>query len=62
MLFRSADYIDFDVYDRYRLPPGASFAGPSIIEERESTTIVDAQGRVEVDRQGTLVITLPETK
>ena len=23
---------------------------------------VDAQGRVEVDRQGTLVITLPETK
>src|SRR4029077_8437804 len=25
------------VYDRYRLGPGAAFAGPAIVEEREST-------------------------
>lgn len=54
------DYIEHTVYDRYRLPSGATLAGPAIIEERESTTIIGAGGRVEVDANGTLVVTLPE--
>src|SRR5262249_40585564 len=31
-------YVDTPVYDRYALTPGAAFAGPAIVEERESTT------------------------
>jgi N-methylhydantoinase A len=38
-----------EVYDRYLLAPGASLAGPAIIEERESTTVVGPDSRVEVD-------------
>ena len=49
-----------DVYDRYRLSPGMAVDGPAIIEERESTTILDAGGRADVDEYGTLVITLAE--
>ena len=31
---------DVAVYDRYRLGPGATFTGPAIVEERESTTVI----------------------
>ena len=48
------DMIPFTVYDRYRLSPGADFAGPAIIEERESTLIVDEQAQVRVDEYGFL--------
>jgi N-methylhydantoinase A len=43
------DYRPVPVYDRYRLGPGASFAGPAIVEERESTVIVGPRGRVSID-------------
>ncbi len=59
---RQEDYIEHVIYDRYRLPAGAAFDGPAIIEERESTTIVDAGGHVDIDRHGTLIVTLPEAQ
>ncbi|MFQ5520153.1 MAG: hydantoinase/oxoprolinase family protein, partial [Candidatus Methylomirabilia bacterium] len=34
------DFVDTPVYDRYRLLPGASFEGPAIVEERESTAVI----------------------
>jgi N-methylhydantoinase A/oxoprolinase/acetone carboxylase beta subunit len=52
------DYVEHSVYNRYKLGAGASFEGPAIIEERESTTIVDVGGHVQVDGFGTLVIDL----
>ena len=52
------DFIPFTVYDRYRLFPGASFAGPAIIEERESTVIVGEDATVSVDEFGFLWIDL----
>lgn len=42
-------YVETPVYDRYSLAPGASFSGPAIVEERESTLIVSARGRARVD-------------
>ena len=48
------------VYDRYRLLAGMVIEGPAIIEERESTTVVDWGGRLEVDDYGTLVITVAQ--
>jgi len=49
-------YVETAVYDRYALTPGASFAGPAIIEERESTTVVGPGARVAVDERLTLVL------
>ena len=49
-------YVDTPVYDRYALTPGAAFAGPAIIEERESTTVVGPGARVRVDNRLTLVL------
>ncbi len=46
------------VYDRYVLAPGAALAGPAIIEERESTTVVGPGARIEVDATRNLSIWL----
>ncbi len=52
----SQDFIPFAVYDRYQLPPGASFSGPAIIEERESTVVVDSDALIAIDEYGFLWI------
>lgn len=50
------DFIQYTVYDRYKLFPGATFDGPAIIEERESTAIVGEDASVSVDEYGFLWI------
>ena len=45
---RSGAMGEVPVYDRYRLPPGSEFAGPAIIEERESTLAIPLPARVRV--------------
>jgi N-methylhydantoinase A len=50
------DYVNTPVYDRYALTPGAVLAGPAIIEERESTTVVGPGARVTVDSRLTLIL------
>jgi N-methylhydantoinase A len=47
---------DVPVYDRYRLGPAATFTGPAIVEERESTTVIGPGAAVSVDGEGNLVI------
>ncbi len=49
-------FSDVPVYDRYRLPPGATLRGPAIVEEREATTVVGPGDALEVDRHHNLVI------
>jgi N-methylhydantoinase A len=49
-------YVDTPVYDRYALQPGASFQGPAIIEERESTTVAAPGARLRVDDRLTLIM------
>jgi N-methylhydantoinase A len=44
------------IYDRYRLDPGAAFAGPAIVEERESTAIIGPGGRCRIDEYHNLVV------
>jgi N-methylhydantoinase A len=50
----TGDFIPYKVYDRYRLFPGAVFAGPAIVEERESTVIVGEDADASVDEYGFL--------
>jgi N-methylhydantoinase A len=51
-------FAETPVYDRYRLTPGASLAGPAIVEERESTTIVGPGGECRIDEQWNLIVQL----
>jgi N-methylhydantoinase A len=44
------------VYDRERLPVGATLAGPAIYEGGESTVVVPPAWRTRVDDRGTLVL------
>jgi N-methylhydantoinase A len=52
----SGGYVDCPIYDRYKLPAGASFAGPAVVEEFDSTTVVHPGFAVSVDDLGNLVI------
>jgi N-methylhydantoinase A len=52
-------FVPTPVYDRYRLGPGASFTGPAIIEERESTAVVGPGARCRVDEGLAIVVELP---
>ena len=56
------DFILYTVYDRYKLFPGASFQGPAIIEEKESTLIVGEDAEIKVDNFGFLWIDLKEVQ
>lgn len=58
---RSRGYILFTVYDRYRLQADAVLAGPAIIEERESTTVVGEDATVRVNDHGFLFIEIRES-
>jgi N-methylhydantoinase A len=47
---------DTPIYDRAALPPGFALAGPAVIEEFGSTTVVFPQQRLHVDPHGILII------
>ncbi len=51
-------YEKVPVYDRYRLPVGVKIDGPAIVEERESTVVMNGPGTAWVDPSGSLVIRL----
>ena len=49
-------FVEVPVYDRYALASGHTFAGPAIVEERESTVVVGAGGLARVDEWGTMIV------
>jgi N-methylhydantoinase A len=53
-----AGFTRVPVYDRYSLAPGATFEGPAVVEERESTVILGPEGRAEVDAARNLIVRL----
>jgi N-methylhydantoinase A len=55
----AAGWIDTPVYDRYALGPGATFSGPAIVEERESTAVIGPGASCRVDDGLTLVVHMP---
>jgi N-methylhydantoinase A len=56
------NFIPYTVYDRYKLFPHATFRGPAIIEEKESTVIVGEDALVSVDDFGFLWIDIKGSK
>jgi N-methylhydantoinase A len=55
-------YVETVIYDRYALKPGMEFAGPAIVEERESTLIIGARGHARVDDTLNVVVELRDGK
>jgi N-methylhydantoinase A/oxoprolinase/acetone carboxylase beta subunit len=49
-------YIECAIYDRARLPVGATIAGPAIVEEPESTSVLPPGALAEVDRWANLLV------
>jgi N-methylhydantoinase A len=58
VLFETHGWQECAVYDRYKLPVGARFTGPALIEERESTCVVGPDAVVSVDAIRNLVVEL----
>jgi N-methylhydantoinase A len=54
----AARYEEAPVYDRYRLPVGVKIDGPAIVEERESTVVMNGPGTAWVDPSGSLMVRL----
>ena len=55
--FEAADgYVDCPVYDRYALEPGSVIEGPAIVEERESTAVLDPNDTARIDEWLNLTI------
>ena len=46
----------FTVFDRARLGPGHRIAGPAIVDEGTSTTVIHSDQSIEVDRHGHLIV------
>jgi N-methylhydantoinase A len=54
--FRETGFVDTDIYERGKLPPGAAFDGPAIIEQPDTTTVMPPNTHCTVDKFGNLVI------
>jgi len=54
--FRDAGFIDTAVYERGKLPAGAAFDGPAIVEQPDTTTVMPPGTHCTVDKWGNLVI------
>ncbi|MBI4506955.1 MAG: hydantoinase/oxoprolinase family protein, partial [Chloroflexi bacterium] len=51
-------FVPCTVYDRYSLAPGATLAGPAIVEERESTIVVGPSATAHVDEYLNVIMEL----
>jgi N-methylhydantoinase A len=53
-------YVPCPIYDRARLPAGARIAGPAVVEEAESTTVLPPSAVADVDRWGNLLVSFDD--
>ena len=49
-------FADCPVYDRATLAPGMTFRGPAIVEQADTTTVIEPDQSVHVDDTGNLVL------
>jgi len=50
-------FVGVPVYDRDALPEGFAFAGPAIVQQPDTTTLVEPDWSGVVDRAGNLILT-----
>src|SRR5215210_5389180 len=49
-------FLTVPVYDRYLLGTSATFEGPAVVEERESTAVIGPESRAEIDGARNLLV------
>ncbi len=54
--FKDSGFIEADIYERGRLPAGAKFDGPAIIEQPDTTTVMPPGTHCTVDEYSNLII------
>jgi N-methylhydantoinase A/oxoprolinase/acetone carboxylase beta subunit len=59
---KSGGFVEAQVYERCRIKPGITFYGPAIVEQADTTTVIEPGWRAEVDARGNLVMTQGELK
>jgi N-methylhydantoinase A len=52
------EYVDTDIYSRDQLGAGATFSGPAIVEQMDSTVVVPPNSEVAVEETGNIIITV----
>ncbi len=52
----SGGFVEADIYERGSLEPGGRLAGPAIIEQGDTTTLIEPGWRAEVASNGTLIL------
>lgn len=57
----TGETVRFAVYERASLTPGHALAGPAIVEEGTSTTVIFSDQRLTVDVHGHLLVNSPES-
>ncbi len=56
--FEQGGWQDTPVYDRERLPRGAHFTGPAILQQLDTTAVIEPGNAVDVDSLGNLIVTV----
>jgi N-methylhydantoinase A len=54
----AGEFVETDVYERDLLGAGATFEGPAIVEQMDSTVVVPPEATAEVDATGNIIITV----
>jgi len=57
--YAGSGFVETPVYDRGLLPAGAAFAGPAIVEQMDSTTVIPAAAEARLDGFDNLLIRVP---
>ena len=52
----SGGFVDVTIHERGALAPGACFTGPAIVEQGDTTTLIEPDWRAEVAPNGTLIL------
>ncbi|HLT75833.1 MAG TPA: hydantoinase/oxoprolinase family protein [Ferrovibrio sp.] len=56
--FEAGGWQDTPIYDRERLPRNAGFSGPAILEQLDTTVVIEPSNQVTVDRLGNLIVSV----
>jgi len=55
----SAGFVEARVYERGRIASGTRFSGPAIVEQADTTTVIDPGWTAEIDASGSLILAAP---
>ncbi len=54
--FKDAGFVKTDIYEREKMPIGATFEGPAIVEQQDTTTVIPPRTRCRIDEYANILI------